>query len=37
VLVEQAEGVVAEMTALGMSLEWRRDAGEWSGIAMKRP
>lgn len=37
VLVEQAAGVVAEMTALGMSLEWRRDAGEWSGIAMKRP
>ena len=37
VLVEQAAGVVAEMTALGMSLKWRRDAGEWAGIAMKRP
>lgn len=37
VLVEQAAGVVADMTALGMSLEWRGDAGEWSGIAMRRP
>lgn len=37
VLVEQAEGVVAEMKALGLSLDWRRDAGEWSGIAMRRP
>lgn len=37
VLVEQADGVVAEMATLGLSLEWRRDAGEWSGIAMRRP
>ena len=37
VLVEQADGVVAEMTSLGLLVEWRRDAGEWSGIAMRRP
>lgn len=37
VLVEQAESVVAEMTALGLTLEWRRDAGEWTGLAMRRP
>jgi ribosomal protein L11 methyltransferase len=37
VLVEQADGVVAEMSALGLSLEWRRDDGEWSGLAMRRP
>ncbi|MBK6314858.1 MAG: 50S ribosomal protein L11 methyltransferase [Blastocatellia bacterium] len=37
VLVEQADGVVAEMTALGLLLEWRRDAGEWTGLAMRRP
>lgn len=37
VLVDQADGVVAELAELGLELEWRRDAGEWSGLAMRRP
>lgn len=37
VLVEQAEGLVAELAPAGLELDWRSDAGEWTGLAMRRP
>jgi ribosomal protein L11 methyltransferase len=37
ILLEQADDVIAEMEAAGFSLVWRRDAGEWTALEMRRP
>lgn len=36
VLVEQAEGLVSELADAGLEVAWRRDAGEWTALEVRR-